>query len=131
MNLVIDCSFIMSTILPEEQNKHLELSCYRIYVPSIFFLECNNVLISAVKRKRINESQCNDYINILSQLPVMIDKFASLSESVFFISRLAKKHNLSAYDASYLELAIRYKAGMATYDRNLQAACLYNEVRLI
>jgi predicted nucleic acid-binding protein len=35
---------------------------------------------------------------------------------------LAREYNLSAYDAAYLELAIRYDAPLATLDGKLQRA---------
>jgi predicted nucleic acid-binding protein len=35
---------------------------------------------------------------------------------------LARSHALTAYDASYLELALRLGAGLATFDRKLAVA---------
>ncbi len=62
MNLVTDCSFIMSSILPDENQKCVEdiyndisNNTYKVYVPLVFYLEYNNVLLSALKRKRIEK----------------------------------------------------------------------------
>ena len=62
MNLVVDCSFFMSSILPDEIQNKVEEIFYRIsqrefivYVPSIFYLECSNVLVSSLSRNRINQ----------------------------------------------------------------------------
>jgi len=35
---------------------------------------------------------------------------------------LARKHGLSAYDAAYLELAIRHRAPLSTLDEKLRRA---------
>jgi predicted nucleic acid-binding protein len=131
MNLVVDCSFIMSGILPDEADKNIQYYLYEIYVPSIFFLECNNVLLSALKRDRIQESSYFEYTNLLKNLPLQIDNFSTTKESLYFIGQLAKKHNLTAYDASYLELAIRINATIATFDKDLQGACIKEKVHLI
>ena len=40
----------------------------------------------------------------------------------FAVLLLAQRHNLTAYDAAYLELALREKALLATLDRRLAEA---------
>ena len=40
----------------------------------------------------------------------------------FAVLSLAQRHNLTAYDAAYLELALREKAILATLDRRLAEA---------
>ena len=71
MNLVLDCSFIMSHILPHETNNSIEIcneianNTYCIYVPSIFYLECHNVLSKALyKDKKISIDGYNAYMHI-------------------------------------------------------------------
>ncbi|KJV90297.1 type II toxin-antitoxin system VapC family toxin [Rickettsia bellii] len=103
MNLVVDCSFIMSSILPDESaqknNKiydQITENIYTLYVPSIFYLECNNVFINSLKRKRINKNDYDDYIKSLNLLPINVDKFCSTPE--YTIARLATEHNLTSYD---------------------------------
>jgi len=130
MNLVVDCSFIMSSILPDEQQKNIEDiynniadNTYKVFVPAIFYLECNNVLISSLKRKRIAKDDYEEYLNLLSILPLHIDNFCSTPESLYALSNLSNKYSLTSYDASYLEVAIRMNASIATLDKNLNARC--------
>jgi predicted nucleic acid-binding protein len=126
MRLVIDCSFIMATVLPDEKQNKVNIlfsqianRIYNIYVPSIFFLECSNVLLYSLKRKRIGIKDYEEYLNFLEQLPLNVDKFSSTPESLFTISKIATKYDLTSYDSAYLELALRMEAALATLDKNL------------
>ena len=137
MNLVVDCSFIMSSVLPDENQEKIEdiyyqisQNIYKVYVPAIFYLECSNVLLSSLRRNRIKEEQYLDYLNLLSLLPINTDKFCASSESLYTIGNLAKKYNLSSYDASYLDVAIRMEASVATLDKHLIASCKRKDIKL-
>lgn len=129
MNLVVDCSFIMSSILPDEvTNYSIKYESYKIFAPAIFYLECNNVLLNAISRKRITENDYKEYIDIIKELPISIDKFSSLAESLYFISKLALSYSITSYDAAYLELAIRLNAKIVTFDKQLIIAAKKNNV---
>jgi hypothetical protein len=71
MNVVIDCSFIMTSILPDELQlkvdevyNQISNNVFNVYVPAVFYLECNNVLISSLKKQRINNSDYEEYLQI-------------------------------------------------------------------
>lgn len=130
MNLVIDCSFIMTSILPDELQlkvnevyNQISNNVFNVYVPAVFYLECNNVLISSLKKQRINNSDYEEYLQILNQLPVTVDKFCSTSEALYSIGRIATAYNLTSYDSAYLELALRLEAKIATLDKELRSSC--------
>lgn len=130
MNLVVDCSFFMSSILPDETQDKIEdvfhgisQKKFTVYVPSIFYLECSNVLVSSLSRNRINQESFEEYSNLLKLMPITVDKFSATSESIYSIARLANKYNLSSYDASYLDLAIRLEASVASLDKKLLDVC--------
>ena len=130
MNIVIDCSFIMSSILPDELQlkiddvyNQISNKVYNVYVPSIFYLECNNVLISSLQKQRINNSDYEEYLQLLNQLPITVDKFCSTAESLHSIGRIATTYNLTSYNSSYLDLALRLEAKIATLDKELLSSC--------
>ena len=59
MNLIVDCSFIMCNILPDENKKKIEeifdqiaRNEFQVCVPSIFYLECNNYLCEKTNTDR-------------------------------------------------------------------------------
>ncbi|MCZ6901966.1 MAG: type II toxin-antitoxin system VapC family toxin [Rickettsia endosymbiont of Ixodes persulcatus] len=51
--------------------------------------------------------------------------------SLYFINELAIQNKLSTYDASYLELAIRLNAKIATFDENIMKACHKHSVEVL
>ena len=138
MNLVTDCSFIMSSILPDENQSGVEdiyndiaNNTYKVYVPSVFYLECNNVLLSSLKRNRITQKNYDDYLDLLSVLPICIDNFCATPESLYMMRNLSTKYGLTSYDSSYLEVAIRMKASIATLDKKLATICKDINVQLV
>lgn len=81
-------------------------------------LEVVNGLLVAERKKRITPARVDECLEVISALPLIADVDA---ESVSVI-RLARGTGLSAYDASYLELAIRHALPLATRDRALRSA---------
>lgn len=94
----------------------------RAVAPIIWPLEVNNALISAVRRERIDELVANRIRNTLDRLPVDIDSEIVVASLGHRILRLGIEHGLSAYDASYLELAMRRGLPLATQDERLLRA---------
>ena len=90
--------------------------------PVIWPLEVNNALISAVRRERIDELVANRIRDTLDRLPVDIDSEIAVASLGQRILRLGIEHGLSAYDASYLELAMRRGLPLATQDERLLRA---------
>ncbi|CAO5682526.1 MAG: hypothetical protein HEEMFOPI_01719 [Holosporales bacterium] len=128
---VVDCSFFMSFIMPDEKNNLINLSGYKVFVPSIFFLECMNVLKSAFSRKRMTEKEYEESIWAFKNLPLNVDHFSSTQESLQTIYSLCKEHDLTSYDASYLELAIRLKVPLGTFDKQLIEICKNKKIQML
>lgn len=99
-------------------------------VPAIWNLEVTNVLVSAERRSRITQEQTAQFIDLVSTLPIESDVGLNtvLNKEVL---KLSRKYNLSAYDAAYLELALRYKIPLATFDRNLRSCATAAGVKLL
>ena len=92
-------------------------------VPTLWSLEVANVLVMGERRKRSTEGQADRWLRLLSALPIAID-----SEAPFLafdsILGLARHHRLTAYDAAYIELAVRRSLPIATLDDDLKKAAL-------
>jgi predicted nucleic acid-binding protein len=89
-------------------------------VPSLFSFELLNTFLSAMRRKRI---QAHDVIGIRSDLKKMplLSEPAITDLEMEAIFTLAERHNLTFYDASYLELSLRLGVSLKTLDRDLLA----------
>ena len=84
-------------------------------MPGLWRLEVANVLEMGVRRGRHNASFSEATLDDLALLPIQVDGETdrhAWGETL----RLAERHQLTLYDAAYLELAMRRKAALATLD---------------
>ena len=91
------------------------------HVPSVWPLEFANVLVVAERRGRLSEADALRLRELVHALPIRVvpDSTARVLSNVV---ALARKHHLSAYDASYLDLAMREGLPIATLDGSLRRA---------
>jgi predicted nucleic acid-binding protein len=89
-----------------------------------------NVLEMGVRRGHIASSFRDATLADLELLPIQTDpdtdKFAWRATA-----HLAGKHELTVYDAAYLELALRRGLPLASLDRELRAAALQEQVDVL
>ena len=122
-NFVLDCSATMSLFLPDEEMHDISskvtelLKTHTCYVPSIWYYEVYNVILTCIKRKRLNEDQVSSITKLVRKLPIKIDNSFNLTANN--ILNIAKNNNLSIYDAAYIELALRIKCPIATLDKKV------------
>ncbi len=125
-SVVIDNSVVMSWCFADEANQYADdvlesLRGVRAVVPCIWPLEVGNVLVVAERRGRLRYIDGVRFWELLSELPIDVEQ--QLSEKMMMnIFTLAREAQLSTYDASYLELAIRKKLPLATLDKALLRA---------
>ena len=120
----IDASVTMAWFFPDEATPFTEslldaLGAQPLWAPALWVLECTNVLQSAQRRRRIEAARRAEIAIELGALPVRVDH-----EPLDFVAldRLAATHALSAYDAVYLELALRRSLTLVSLDERLIAA---------
>jgi len=90
-------------------------------VPFIWPLEVANVLVIAERRRALTVAQVTGFLEELSAWPIQVDTLG-VDRAFQQILSTARHHNLSAYDAAYLELAIREGLPLATMDNDLRKA---------
>ena len=100
-----------------------ELAANDAIVPEIWAFEiANSIFVAYTKRKRITEQQIHEYLELLKALPIRVET-QSLWANVDLES-LARRQNLAAYDAAYLDLALRENLVLATSDDPLRQAAI-------
>ena len=92
--------------------------------------ELSNVLLSPIKKDAFSPERGHDDI-IARVLDMIHFKDYPDRDSVLSALYLSKKHNLTFYDASYLQLAIDLKIPLATYDQQLIDAAKDEKIKLI
>ena len=92
--------------------------------------EVLNALLMGEKRKRLTGELIKSFIKDLEQLPAEVD--APAAGTVFHATHdLCRKHGLTAYDAAYLELAMRHRIALATADSALESAARAEGVEIV
>ena len=99
-------------------------------VPAVWPLEIVNSLVVAVRRKGVSPAQLETFVRDLKDLPVEVD-LEGVERVYSSVVRISRQHQLSSYDAAYLDLALSEGLPLATLDKNLRAAAKRAGVELL
>lgn len=129
---VVDASVAIVWFLPDEMSSIADLALKhfadaKATVPDLFWHEMRNVLVMSYRRQRLSWPEVWQSIQRLDQLGFKTEGKADSS----LILTLAERHNLTAYDAAYLALAVETKLPLATLDKQLIAAAPREGVPLL
>lgn len=132
---VIDASVALSWFLQEEQNPASDQLFVQVaeegaIVPSLWRLEIATALQVAVRRNRIDRAYCDSTIQRAGRLPIEVDPETDTHAWTRTL-HLSERHNITVYDAAYLELALRLGVPLATRDRDLAKAALDSGVTVL
>jgi predicted nucleic acid-binding protein len=124
--LVLDGSVTLAWYFKDEADPYADAVATRFpgvqgVVPAIWPLEVANAVLMGERRKRSTEAQATQWLNHLDSLPISVDD-ETAAHAWGDVLRLARAHRLSAYDAAYLELALRRILPLATLDGPLKTA---------
>lgn len=125
--IVVDASVVFGWLLGDQGLSErakpilLALKNARMLVPAIWQAEIANVLLVKERQKRIDEAATKKCLRLLEELNVEIDT-SSATGTLDRVLPLARRNQLSAYDGTYLELALRERTPLATFDEPLRAA---------
>ncbi len=124
--IVIDASVALAWCFPDEATDYADgvlvaLDGRTAMVPAIWSLEITNALLVGERRKRIRQPEVRRFVELLKGLSILEDG-QPFADTVSNILPLAREHDLSAYDAAYLDVAVRHGAPLATLDKALQKA---------
>lgn len=95
----------------------------RAVVPALWLYEVANVVELAVRKRRIPAEKALAFLESLADLPVEVEN-PGRTQVFVSVRTLASQYQLTAYDAAYLELAIRHKLPIASLDKALSRAAL-------
>jgi predicted nucleic acid-binding protein len=131
MPFVLDASIVLDWAL-EERRAAAEAARQRLIgdtalVPSLWWFEVRNGLVIAERRRRTSAEISAAFLRQLAGFPVVI---APLSDETALLT-LARRHGLTAYDAAYLELALRDGLDLATLDTELADAARAEGISLV
>lgn len=133
--VVVDASAMLSWCFDDEKPKNADALLRRMVkagmaAPGHFPLECVNILRVGERARRITPQQSSAFIALVESLRIEID--AETPRRAWGQTMdLARRTGLTAYDAAYLELAIRRQATLASKDKALCKAAVANKVPVL
>lgn len=122
---VLDCSATLPWAFGSEATKETDALLTlladggKAWVPALWHLEVANALLGAQRRGRIDAAGIQQFLATLELLEIEVDPdtmTVAWSRSLI----LAESHGLTAYDAAYLELALRRGLPLASLDTDLR-----------
>jgi predicted nucleic acid-binding protein len=135
---VLDASVAISWCFPGDPTEDTaysrrifaELAVSDAVVPEVWAFEIANIIfVSFCKRKRITEQQIDEYLERLRAMPIRVesnDLWANVR-----LESLARKWDVAAYDAAYLDLAVRRNLPLATADDRLKKVALIAGINVL
>jgi len=124
--LIIDCSITMAWCFEDEATVAASIIQDRLdnetaLVPSHWYLEVANVLAISERRNRISPTSSAEFLTWLASREIESDSEAQ-GRAFDHLLPLCRAHRLTAYDAVYLDLALRRRLPLASLDDDLRAA---------
>ena len=132
--IVLDASIVVSWFFESERTPEklgvLDRTVKEgAVVPAHWLTEVANALQMGVRRGRFLASRLPDSLGALADLT--IDREASAFPTIAAVVETADRHDLTVYDAAYLELAKRRGLPLATLDQALANAARQEGVEVL
>jgi predicted nucleic acid-binding protein len=124
MALVLDASITLSWFFPDERTAFTDAALdvaaqEECWAPAVWRLEFSNALLVAERKRRLSRDERLQVLDEASRLNLRVDPTL---QDLRRISAMAERHDLSTYDAAYLELALRLGSPLITLDKKLASA---------
>ncbi len=120
MKIIADISVVLSWLFEEEQTKDALEVLRRIekdemLVPPLWWSELENGILMGERRGRKSPVETAAFLKLVRSLTIHTDDAPPhrVSDDILQIGR---DHQLTAYDATYVELAVRQGVPLATFD---------------
>jgi predicted nucleic acid-binding protein len=119
MDVIIDTSALIAVIVGEpERNRIVEITTGNTLIgPGSIPWEIGNAFSAMFKRNRLTLKEAQKGLVIFQSIPL---RYVEADYSN--VLKLSKNTKMYAYDAYFLDCAVRRKAPLLTLDRNLRTA---------
>jgi predicted nucleic acid-binding protein len=133
--MVLDASITAAQVHIAERTRAVEdvfaaIPFGSAWVPALWHLEVANVFQMKIRRKVYGPVERDQYLSFFRSLPIFTDMETATRAWTDTLA-LSQKHDLTTYDASYLEPALRRTLPLATLDGKLRAAAEREGVLLL
>jgi len=135
LSFVIDASLALAWCFEDERTAPVMALLVRLTetgatAPMLWPLETLNGLFMAERRRRLDAGKRAELASFLRDLPIRLDMEAA-GQAWEETARLAEQFRLTAYDAAYLEVALRRRLPLASLDNALRNAAVEAGVEVL
>jgi len=134
-SFVADASVAIAWVHPAQATPETDAMLDRLaagdslVVPALWPLEVANALTVLRRRRKLTPDEARTAIEIIRELPAVIDHEAAAVAFTRLVD-LASEHELTVYDATYIELATRRQLPLASNDARMKQAAIRSGVDL-
>jgi predicted nucleic acid-binding protein len=134
-SFVADASVAIAWVHPAQATPETDAMLDRLaagdslVVPALWPLEVANALTVLRRRRKLTPDEARTAIEIIRELPAVIDHEAAAIAFTRLVD-LASEHELTVYDATYIELASRRQLPLASNDARMKQAAIRSGVDL-
>lgn len=123
LRIVLDNSVTTGWVYPDQATIYSTalldgLPRYQAMAPALWPLEFGNTMLVLLRRKKLTGTQWRSALARARTWRVELD---TEPPAIAEVGELAHRHGLSAYDAAYLDCALRNDSRLATQDKGLKA----------
>lgn len=122
--IVVDASAALAWLFLDENPQDwlaTQLAGPSLLTTAHWRLEVANGILKKERNRHISAAQGDRFLQILDALPITI-LTPRPEQTLGELASLARLHQLTAYDAVYLDLAVSRSAALLTLDNNLKDA---------
>ncbi len=123
--MIVDSSAALSWAFADEKSPISEALYQRaaqeqVHVPAIWPFEVANKLYLGLQKGRLTANELSEVFGTFQLMDIRVHEPAPLPALV----AAAQRFGLTAYDAAFVELALRQRQTLATFDQKMRAAAL-------
>lgn len=132
MAFIVDASVTVAWFVRSQASSYTDrirrlARSHRLHVPAVWPLEFSNALWQLERWGLLSREQVDTILELVAPLDIVV---ADESPAIVELVGVARRHNLSSYDASYLELARDLRHPVACRDGALRHALKAAGLRL-
>ena len=135
MRITLDSSMSLTWCLSNQANQVSKSVLYQVklegvLVPAVWHLEMANILGLKLRDGNLSRADLGEALSLLHLLDIVTDNSISSWNITNYLECIERFH-LAAYDALYLELALRTGSPLATFDKAMIASAQRHGVPLL
>lgn len=133
--VIADLSVVLAWYFEEDQTPAAldvlqKIEIEGLLVPPLWWSELANGLLMGERRGRRTTDESRGFLKLIRALPITVDH-VSPGEIGDHILTVARQFQLTAYDATYVELAVRTKSSLATFDAAIRSCAPLSGIQLL